>query len=193
MNLLFPSFQLQFLPRMLGIALMGMMLSGMYGVLHDQITYSISPEYFTRLKFFQFQWANIGLPPRLFVGEIGFLATWWVGFFSAWFLARIAVPAWPIGMAVRRCLAGFGVIFILAFIAGVIGFYFGVRHSGDYSSWKEICLKLGVTDVPAFVRVAYIHNAGYVGGLVGLIVAIIFLTRSKRNKQDLVASPILHN
>ena len=39
------------LPAMLRIALVGGVVAGAYGILHDQITYSISPEYFTKLKF----------------------------------------------------------------------------------------------------------------------------------------------
>lgn len=91
MNLFYPRFPWRLLPRMLWITVLGAMVGGVYGVLHDQITYSISHEYFTKLKFDQFKYANFGFPVRIFVSEVGFLATWWVGFFAAWFLARIAV------------------------------------------------------------------------------------------------------
>lgn len=184
MNLLFPTIKLRLLPRMLGIALLGAIIAGTYGIFHDQVTYSISPEYFTKLKFAQFQYANFGFPVRFFVAEIGFLATWWVGLFSGWFLARIALPAWPAPVAFRRCLVGFVLIFTLAASAAVIGYFLGIHHSADYSYWQDMCLSLGVTDVPAFVRVAYIHNGGYLGGLVGLIAAIVFLLCLKKRKQD---------
>jgi hypothetical protein len=180
MNIFLPKFKMTHLPRMLTIAFLGAIISGLYGILHDQITYSISHEYFTKLKFHQFHYANLGLPTPVFVSEIGFLATWWVGFFSGWFLARIAVPAWPTGVAVRRCLIGFSFIFALALIAGVVGYLLGIHHSSDYSNWQDMCSSLGVTDVPAFVRVAYIHNAGYIGGLLGLVLAIIYLQRLKK-------------
>jgi len=61
---------------MVGYSLVGAVMASVYGVMHDQFTYSISPEYFTRLKFLQFQYADFGLPARFFVAEIGFLATW---------------------------------------------------------------------------------------------------------------------
>jgi hypothetical protein len=189
MNIFFPTFKLQFLPRMLGIAFLGAIIAGVYGILHDQITYSISQGYFTKLKFNQFHYANFGFPTRIFVSEIGFLATWWVGFFSGWFLARIAVPAWPAAAAFRKSLLGFSIIFISAFSAAVIGYFLGLHHSGDYSYWQDMCQRLGVTDIPAFVRVAYIHNASYIGGLIGLVVAIIFLLRLKKNEQGAVANP----
>src|SRR6185503_8995132 len=82
-------------PAMIGIAIVGSIIAGFYGVLHDQITYSISPEYFTKFKFKQFEYANFGLGDRIFVSTIGFLATWWVGFIAAWFLARRLTPCQP--------------------------------------------------------------------------------------------------
>ncbi|GEM_PF-1381539 len=42
---LYPDFPIRELPRMAGLALLGAVLAGAYGVAHDQITYTISPEY----------------------------------------------------------------------------------------------------------------------------------------------------
>lgn len=166
---------------MLGIALFGALISGIYGILHDQITYSISPEYFTKLKFGQFDYADFGFPVRVLVGEIGFLATWWVGLIAGWFLARIAVPAWPGTNAWRRCLRGFGVMIGTALTAGIVGYLMGAFHPKDYSLFlTELCEERGIVDVPAFVQVGMIHNASYLGGLVGLIAAIVWLIRAKR-------------
>jgi hypothetical protein len=164
---------------MLFIACLGALVAGIYGVIHDQVTYSISEEYFTKLKFHQFHYANFGFPVRVFVGEVGFLATWWVGLFSGWFLARIAVPAWPLKLALQKCLVGFGIIFGFAVMAALVGFYLGIQHTTDYSNWGDLCAAYGVRDTPAFVRVAYIHNSSYIGGLTGLIVAIIYLMRER--------------
>jgi len=84
-SLLYPKLRLDLLRRMLGYAVLGALIAGCYGVLHDQITYSISAEYFTRLKFLQFHYADFRFPARVFVAEIGFLATWWVGLIAGWF------------------------------------------------------------------------------------------------------------
>ena len=67
-------------------------LAGMYGSLHDQVTYSISPEYFTKFKYIQF-----GFEPQWFGGDrqtvavIGFLATWWTGIFIGTGIGLIAL------------------------------------------------------------------------------------------------------
>ena len=166
---------------MLGYALLGSLVAGFYGVIHDQITYSISPEYFTRLKFAQFRYADFGLPARCFVAEIGFLATWWVGFIAGWFLARMAVPKWP-PVEARACiLRGFGIILACAITASLLGLGLGLLRgpSADYSNWQEFVTLRGVTELPSFVRVAYIHNASYLGGFIGLIVALVHLRGSK--------------
>ncbi len=166
---------------MFGVAVMGALIAGAYGILHDQITYTISPEYFTKLKFEQFHYANFGFPRRVFVGEVGFLATWWVGFVAAWFLARLSVPTWPIRKALQYTLAGFGIIFASAMLAGVIGGVLGYyrRSNSDFSGWQDYAVMNGVRDLPAFVNVAYIHNAGYLGALAGLIAALGYLKRKK--------------
>jgi len=182
MDIFYPKIPLAQLPAMIGYAGAGAVLAGLYGIVHDEITYSISPEYFTRLKFFQFDYADFGLPPRLFVAEIGVLATWWVGFFAAWFLARITVPAFPPRVALRHTMRGFAVVFLFGLGAAIVGFVLGVvpGFRSDDAAWKDLALALGVSDLPAFVRVAYIHNASYLGGLIGLIVAIAHVWRLKR-------------
>jgi hypothetical protein len=66
-----------------------------------------------------------------------------------------------------------------AFLAGVIGYMYGSINeiTPVTPGIAASATLLGVTDIPAFVRVGYIHNAGYLGGLIGLIVAIITLRR----------------
>lgn len=182
-TLLYPKLRLDLLPAMLGYAVVGAFIAGFYGLVHDQITYSISPEYFTRLKFLQFHYADFGLPPRMFVAEIGFLATWWVGLIAGWFLARVTVTAFP-GKELRCViLRGFMIVFAGGVVAALVGFMLGLRlgPDSDLSNWQGLATSRGVVDLPNFVRVAYIHNASYLGGLIGLIVALLHLRR-QRNK-----------
>jgi len=183
MNIFYPRFRPNLLPAMLLYALLGALIAGVYGVVHDQITYSLSPEYFTCLKFVQFHYADFGLSPRFFVAEIGFLATWWVGFIAGWFLARMALPQWSPVESRSRILRGFGIIFACAFIASLLGFGLGLLRgpNADYSAWQEFVESRGIVDLPGFVRVAYIHNASYLGGLIGLILALIDLRRLKQH------------
>ena len=180
MNLLYPRVPLASLQMMFGYALAGAILAGLYGMAHDEVTYSISPEYFTRLKFAQFHYADFGLPDRLFVAEIGFLATWWVGLFAGWFIARVVVPGCSRREARRSCVRGFLIVIAFGLGATILGYVLGLLHGTDYSAWESTASALGVLDLRSFVRVAYIHDAGYLGGLAGLVTAIIYLRWQQR-------------
>lgn len=99
MSSLVPRFNTKLLVQILLVACCGSLFAGIYGILHDQVTYTLAPEYFTRFKFTQFSYANFGLSDRLFVAIIGVLATWWVGFVAAWFLARVVLIRIPLPRA----------------------------------------------------------------------------------------------
>lgn len=163
--------------RISAITALGCLIAGLYGGLHDQITYTLSPEYFTRFKFFEFQFADFRLPARGFVFTIGALATWWVGGISGWLLSRIAVPATPFPIALRECMAGFGLILASSILAALVGNGVGILHSNQIP--PEQYSDMGVHAPGDFFRVACIHNAGYLGGLTGLIAALL-LVRLRR-------------
>lgn len=181
MNLLYPKIKLASLPFMIGVSVYGALIAGLYGILHDQITYSISPEYFTKLKFAQFHYADFGLPDRFFAGTIGFLSSWWVGFAAAWFLARTTLPHWKQSIAFKKCLFGFGIILGSAVLAGITGWLLAALQPDENSTWTPGIEELGVIEPRSFVTVAYIHNAGYIGGMIGLIAALLLVRRQKMN------------
>lgn len=182
MKLLYPRIRLAHLRDIFLWGLAGALIAGAFGILHDQITYTISPEYFTRLKFRQFAYANFGWPARVFVAEIGFLASWWVGFIAAWFQARVAVPAWGSAGAARHLRLSIAIVFAAATLGAFAGYLMGVSLSPGAAlpGWQFYARSLGVHDLPAFVRVAYIHNGSYIGGGAGLIISLLYLVVAKR-------------
>src|SRR6266702_6007254 len=54
-------------------------LAGIYGIIHSQISNTVSPEYFTKFKFREFGFADVPLPERVRASMVGFLASWWMG------------------------------------------------------------------------------------------------------------------
>lgn len=183
---LVPRIRLADLPVMIALATTGAFLAGLYGILHDLVIFTISPEYFTKMKFDQFQYADLGLGDPFFAGTIGFLASWWVGAAIAWFLARRLVPGRPRLLAYRMVLRGFFGVLVITAIGGAFGYLLGIARgpNADYSNWYPIAQTLGVQDVGAFVRVAYIHSGSYLGALAGFGVAIV-LIRHKSVSADL--------
>lgn len=183
MNLLYPRIPRGRIGTLIAVAARGALIAGLYGIVHDQLTYGISPEYFTQLKFRQFAWANLGWPPRVFAGVIGFLATWWVGMFAGWLIGRVTVARAEPATMHRLATWGFVVMLGCALAAGLGAYAYGLTQQPDpeTSALADFAVVCGATDITAFVRVAYIHNAGYLGGLIGLIAAVArarWLTRS---------------
>lgn len=157
------------------LGLTGALVAGAYGIVHDQITYSIGPEYFSGVKFHQFRWADFGFPDRIFVGEIGFLATHWVGFLTGWALGRVSHGGAPVSAVVRGAYRGFGITLGGALLGAIAGFalFFVMDFKAESSGLVDLAESIGVADVPGFVRVALIHNGGYLGAMLGLIISLV--------------------
>lgn len=176
-----PIIQLRDVFPIVSVAVTGGLIGGGYGIVHDQITYAISPEYFTNLKFYQFRDADFGFGDRVFASTIGFLATWWVRFIVAWFLARRLLANQDRRTAYRQIRKGIACIFSFGRTPGIGGYLFGWWRGpdADYGSWEWAFREFDIADRCSFVRVAYIHNARYLGGVLGLIVALTTIRSSK--------------
>ncbi len=196
MNLFYPKFKAGTIGYMISCGVIGALIAGAYGIVHDQITYTLSNEYFTEFKFLQFKDADprsnfemdSPLGRRLFVGLIGFLATWWVGLFTGWFLARASIRPDASHPRVPELMHYFALVLFSAFAFGIAGFLWGTWRPGFDGQFSD-----------AFARVGHIHNFGYLGALVGLITALILVRRCRRQAiqatEDTIAktSPKHHN
>jgi hypothetical protein len=112
---------------------------------------------------------------------IGFLATWWVGFIGVWFLARLALPAFPAAQARKEILRGVATLTSFAVTGGMLGFACGHFQNPPPADWLMYTSALRVKDGEAFIRAAYIHNGSYLGGLAGLVTALLILARRRRS------------
>lgn len=155
------------------------LFAGLYGILHDQITYTIAPEYFTKFKYDQF-----GFEPQCFGGHrqtvavIGFLATWWTGIFIGLGLGLTALifrDHKTMRKAVQKAVV---VTFCFAVATSIFGFFYGrfVLTKTGVDWW----LPDNLVDKNAFIIVGCIHNFSYLGGLLGLVAGFCYLVR--RNK-----------
>ena len=157
------------------------LIAGFYGAIHDQISYSFSTEYFTHLKFIQFSipWAYDH--PRWGAAVVGALATWWMGVlvFIPLGLCGFIFPN-PKTMFVHL-VKSFGVVLIVALLTGIGGLIFGYfqvteNTIAQYMPW----VRPEVTNPIQFVRVGFMHNASYLGGLTGLVAGVVYLLWSRR-------------
>ncbi len=161
------------------ILITGMLLAGIYGILHDQVTYTIAPEYYTKFKFIQFrlnpeQFSNI----RSAVAVVGFLATYWTGIIIGIVLGLtgfIFKDHKKMRTSVRKA---FLVTFCVAIVTGFVGYLYGTFILADIGvNWW---LPSNLVDKRSFIVVGSIHNFSYLGGLLGMIAGIVYLVWKKK-------------
>jgi hypothetical protein len=189
LRFLFPKIRWQNVGFLIACGALGSVIAGAYGIFHDQFTYSLSKNYFTEFKFHQFATSDPRhlFPPgsayadRIFVAVIGFLATWWVGLFSGWFLARASIHPDGGQPTIVQITRYFLVIIGTTLLFGVCGCFWGI--------WRP---KISAEFSTDFMLVGTIHNCGYLGALVGLIAALILVRHNRRialgNSKDTIAN-----
>lgn len=150
------------------------LVAGGYGVIHDQITYTISPEYFTRFKYIQFN-VNPAVfgGNRITVGIIGFLASWWVGGVIGLLIGLLSLFFKNAEFAKRVITKSLFIIFCITIVFSAMGFVVGKVYL--INTGVDWWLPEGLQNKNSFILVGTIHNFSYLGGGAGLLVALIYL------------------
>jgi hypothetical protein len=158
-------------------------IAGLYGVLHDQFTYTLSPEYYTKFKFIQFGMYAYGEEtvlsnPRVYVSFVGFLATWWMGPPIGIIVAAIGMLHREAERMLRISLIALALAVGIAFVTGLAGLLYGksILAANGVDWWLPDTL----LDKKNFIAVGSMHNFSYFGGLLGLFGAA-FYSLSQRN------------
>jgi hypothetical protein len=152
------------------------LVAGLFGMIHDQISYSVSNEYFTKFKFVQFRLLDPNVPARIRAAEVGFLASWWMGI-------PLGVLCGAAGLIQRsprlmwRALF-WSLLIIVAFTLTVAlaGLAFGWMRTQtiDLANYRGWVIPANVNDLRRFLCVGYMHDAAYLGGALSIPVAWLF-------------------
>jgi|LauGreDrversion4_2_1035121.scaffolds.fasta_scaffold1588390_1 hypothetical protein len=146
-------------------------MAGLFGVLHDQISYSVSPEYYTQFKFRQFHLLDLALPERVRAGIVGFLACWWMGIPLG---AAVFAMAWrqPTLLSMRKALwSSLPIMAGVTLAISLLGLAWGWWHVTlqPREAWPRWYIPPGVQDARAFVTVGCMHAAAYAGGVLSVL------------------------
>lgn len=150
--------------------------AGVFGMLHDQLSITVSPEYFLRYKFLQFHLPGGAAAPRLGAAIVGFKASWWMGI-PLGVLAAAAGFIHPTARAMRHALLwSMPVIMAITAAASLTGLFYGWFHTAtinpaDYQGWF---VPPGLVQLRNYLTVGYMHNATYLGGLLAIPGAWLF-------------------
>ncbi len=158
------------LPILLAFACL---LAGLYGMIHNQISYTVGPDYFHAFKFLQFH-ISPTVPPRVGAAVVGWQASWWMGVLIG---APIALVT--LFMPTLRGMVGV----FLRTAALVVAITLGLGLASLLLPVGEEHLHLiripaGVSDPVAFLRAGVMHDTSYLAGGIGLIIGLIVSLRS---------------
>lgn len=137
------------------------LLAGVYGALHNQVSYSISPEYFHNLLFERTGISGEG-NPRIGAAQVGFAGSWWMGLVTGVPLATLALFL----KGPERAM--FRVYFISALVIIALTAAFGMA-SLTLDIPPGAAAPEGVSDPGAFLRAALLHSYSYLSGVVALV------------------------
>jgi hypothetical protein len=160
----------------IAMVLFGIVLASAYGAIHNQLSYTISPEYFTRFKFIQFDLGWAFDHPRAGAAVVGVAATWWFGAALALVLGLFGfLFRTPKEMAQQLGMA-YLLVVCVGFLTGLGGLVYAfvtvnAESVAEFAHW----LPPNVSHPVQFVQAGTMHNSSYLGGIVGLLAAIIFL------------------
>jgi hypothetical protein len=157
------------------------LLCAVFGIIHDQVTYTISEEYYTKFKFIQFHLVDDGMNMQMDHRQgamiVGAMATWWMGIPIGLFYASILVfypadgPLYRIYF--RTVLLTFIITALLSFI-GYLAWKF--EWIGSTEGWF---IPEDLSDRDSFICVGSIHNFSYIGGTAGLMAGIAYLVTGR--------------
>lgn len=152
-----------------------------FGIVHNQISFTVGPSYFYDVKFAQF-----GIDPmfqnRIGASVVGVLASWWMGLI-------MGIPAFALGAVTQKGrrryfyagLRAIGVAVSVAAIGAFIGLAFG--HIADINALVGFLPNIDAfSDPMGFVRAAVMHEASYAGGAIGALAALYVMWRARETR-----------
>lgn len=151
-------------------------LAGFYGALHNQISYTVSPEYFTKFKFRQFGLVDLPFPDRIRASMVGFLASWWMGIPIGLLVGGVGFIHQGYRRMFNISLCAFAVVVSFTLLFGLGDLLYGYFETSsinpaDYQNWY---IPADVVDLRRFLCAGYMHNASYLGGVLAILAAWIF-------------------
>jgi len=151
------------------------LLAGFYGIIHNQISYTVSPDYFTKFKFRQFGFVDLPLPERVRASMVGFLASWWMGILIGLLVGAAGFFHRDYRRMFKVSVWSFGVVVAFTLLFGLCGLFYGYLQTttinvAEYRGWF---IPDDVVNLRRFLCAGYMHNSSYLGGVLATVAAWI--------------------
>jgi hypothetical protein len=156
--------------RPLIVVLLAIGVCAAFGALHNQVSYTVSPDYFHAFKFYQFDVAE-PLRNRLGASLVGVGASWWMGVPLGLILGLPTLLQPTRSGFVRATSLSIVTMLAVTIATGAFGLALGSTVV-DAPARLEIYDGVPVQDPAAFWRAGSMHNFSYLGAAIGLVPAL---------------------
>lgn len=155
------------------------LMAGTYGILIDQLTYTVSPEYYTQYKFPLYQLSTFEFGgERMSAVVIGFWATWWTGLIIGVGLGLTGFIFEERRERRRNLVVAVAIVLVTTIVMGFAGYLYGLVVEVDELVEHRMLIR-NLSDPVSFVVVGSIHHYSYVGAFLGLFLGISYLFTQK--------------
>ena len=156
--------------------MLSIVVSGLYGAVHNQISYTVAPEYFTKFKFNQFDLVDTRLPDRVRASMVGFFASWWMGIPIGVLLGAAGFMHRGWRRMLRFLLWSMLLVIAFTFLFGLAGLLYGYIRTAhiEIAEYRYWYIPEDVSNMRRFLCVDYMHNASYLGGVLAILAAWTF-------------------
>ena len=150
-------------------------IASIFGIIHNQVSYSISHEFFEDFLFGNFGTNKLYITDkRIEASLVGIIGTYWVGLI----LGIIYALLYLFLKNPNKLKSVFAVIFSnigFAILGSIVGFVV----TEFFVSWENagIFIDFGIQQPQNYVQAAYMNTGSYYGGFIGLIFGIIYLLK----------------
>jgi len=157
-----------------------------YGIVNDQITATISPDYFSVFKRAQFApvLEHTGMtdsPTRVQALVVGAMSTWWYGLFLGIVLGISGMVGRGTPLSTRRYLVALARVLAMTLgvsvVCGTVAYLAEPSIKPGPTHWPFLA---GIRDVRGAFAVGWWHNGAYVGALVATVIESLRVQYQRR-------------
>lgn len=147
------------------LVLIAVVLGSLYGLLHDQVTFSLNRDFFYKVRFSSINFDPTKDAPRVAAALVGIQKTWPVGLVLGLAISVVGLIHRSSKKMFILSLQGFCIAFSLAALFTLIAVF---------TSESEVSMQ-GITRI---------NNFGYVGGIIGMFIGIGWHAyKARRNRE----------
>ncbi|MDL2142010.1 hypothetical protein QQY79_05720 [Flavobacterium tructae] len=148
----------------------------LFGILHNQLTFTISSEFFTQVLFERYGFVEYGLTtPRVTASIIGVWSTWWIGLIAGFMFGFIGLFCSNAKAMIKSISYVILVMLSITVLVGLLGLSYGFFGFSNLES--TCCFPLQIKNVQNFIAVSEMHSFSYVGGGIGILIAVLLQIR----------------